>query len=254
MQKERLHKIIARSGITSRRKAERLIISGRVRVNRKIVKELGIKVNPRKDKIYVDGRLLHPDRCRKYYYLAYKPRFMLTTLSDSQNRPTVADLLQTYYINIKLFPVGRLDWNAEGLLLLTNDGELAHRIMHPRTHLPKIYLVKVRGRPGSKILTLIRNGLRINCRTKYLPAQVKIIRKMPKFTVLRITLYEGKQSQIKKMFGYLGYVVLHIKRVSIGPLTLGHLFPGAIRPLTPSEERKLKKTVENLVKVDGSKN
>lgn len=179
---------------------------------------------------------------------------MLTTLSDPQNRPTVTDLLQTHHINIKLFPVGRLDWDAEGLLLLTNDGELANRIMHPRTHLPKTYLVKVKGRPDSKILALIRDGLCINCRIKYLPASVKIIKKMPGFTVLRITLYEGKQNQIKKMFGYLGYVVLHIKRVAIGPLKLGHLSPGAIRPLKPSEERKLKKTVENLVKVDGSKN
>ncbi len=208
-------------------------------VNNRTVKKLGTTVDPDRDKIYVDGRLLHLDKYKKYYYLAYKPRLMLTTLSDPGARPTVADLLKAHNIKIKLFPVGRLDWDAEGLILFTNDGELANRITHPRTHIPKTYLVKIRGAPDADELKLIRNGLRINKRTKYLPAPVKVIRRVRNYTIIKIILYEGKQNQIKKMFGYLGYPVLQIKRVAIGPLKLKNLAPGKIRPLTPSEKRKL---------------
>jgi len=166
MAMERLQKIIARVGITSRRKAEELIIRGRVRVNGKVCDRLGIKVDPDKDVIEVDNMVIQLERVPHCYFLAYKPKNMITSLSDPKERPTITELLRTHRIKTRVYPVGRLDWDAEGLLLLTNDGDIAHRVMHPRTHLMKVYLVKVRGHPDLDSMKMLRSGVNISRQIK----------------------------------------------------------------------------------------
>lgn len=239
---ERLQKILSRAGVASRRKAEQMIVEGRVAVNGKVA-QLGAKADAERDHIKVDGKLLKTRAPRKFYFLAFKPRNMITSLADAQGRSSIADLLRANKIRVRVFPVGRLDWDADGLVLLTNDGELANRVMHPRTHVPKVYRVKIMGHPQEKTLQRLRKGIRIERKTMTLPARVTLERKTEKCSWLCVVLTEGRHHQIKKMFERVHHPVLSIRRVALGPLRLGRLRPGGIRALTTTEIRRLRDAV-----------
>jgi len=238
MPSERLQKIISAAGITSRRNAEKLISGGLVSVNGQIVTELGSKADIDVDHIRVNGKLLHGAE-HHVYLLMNKPKGYVTTMSDPERRPTVMDLL--HGIRVRVYPVGRLDYASEGLLLLTNDGDLAHRLMKAASSVPKTYVVKVAGTPSEAGLAKLRRGLTISTdrgeRVKTAPAKVRSVRESdnPWFEV---TLKEGRNRQIRRMFEEIGHHVEKIKRVKYGPLSLD-LPPGEFRRLTIGEIAKL---------------
>jgi 23S rRNA pseudouridine2605 synthase len=236
-EKIRLHKLIAQAGVASRRAAEKLIQEGRVAVNGQTVTELGVQVDPETDEVRVDGRHLQRSEL-KVYLLFYKPKKCVTTLSDPQGRRTIADFVAK--INARVFPVGRLDYDAEGLLLLTNDGALANHLQHPRYEVPKVYEVKVVGHPGEGALQRLRTGVELE-EGKTAPAGVEVLGLLPRACWLRIVLRQGWNRQIKRMCLAVGHEVVKIKRVAYGPLTLGRLTPGSLRPLTAAEVRALQK-------------
>jgi len=239
MPAERLQKIIAAAGIASRRKAEELIKGGLVSVNGQLVTELGTKADPERDHIRVNGKLLRGAE-RFVYLLMNKPRGYVTTVSDPEGRPTVMDLLRG--VNARVYPVGRLDYASEGLLLMTNDGELAHHLMKAASHVPKTYLVKVAGPPSAESLQRLRGGVSIAAdrgkRTKTAPARIRMVRGGDNPWV-EVTLIEGKNRQIRRMFEEVGHHVEKIKRVRYGPLQLD-VPPGEYRRLTPREIARLK--------------
>lgn len=234
----RLQKIIADMGIASRRKAEELILEGRVTVNGQIAR-LGMKADPERDHIKVDGKLLiRPEP--KVYYLLNKPSGVVTTLYDPQGRPTVKEFIKR--IPYRIYPVGRLDYHSEGLLLLTNDGELAHAILHPSKDIPKTYVVKVKGHVEEEKLDRLRRGIRLEEGiTK--PARVKIIRFSENNSWVEITIYEGRKRQVRRMFEKIGHPVIKLKRIAINGLKLGSLRPGELRQLSSEEIRLLRKEV-----------
>ncbi len=238
---ERLQKIIARAGIASRRRAEQLMLEGRVTVNGKVANKLGMRADAEVDHIKVNGKLLHPASVPKHYFVAFKPQSMITSLADPEGRPTITDMLRTRKIHVRVFPVGRLDWDADGLLLLTNDGELANRVMHPRTHLPKVYQVKVKGHPSEQVLERLRKGIKIENGVQTLPAKVIKGRATEGNTVLKVVIMEGRHHQLKKMFERVGHPVRAIRRIAIGSLSLGQLRKGEIRRLSNDELARLKK-------------
>ena len=230
MPEERLQKILARAGIASRRHAEQYIVDGRVTVNGKIVTELGTKADPERDHIKVDGKLIRLPK--RMVYLAFnKPKGVVTTASDPQGRPTVLDFVKG--IKERVFPVGRLDYASEGLLLLTNDGEFANRVMSASTHLPKTYLVKVNGRLTPEQEERFRAGVPLHGR-RTAPAGLRLI-KPAQNPWYEVTIIEGRHHQIREMFKHFGRLVEKIKRVKIGFLELGPLQPGQCRPLTAAE-------------------
>mgnify|MGYP005844158499 FL=1 len=231
----RLQKVIAQAGLASRRAAEELIRQGRVTVNGQVVRELGVRVDPEEDAILLDHKPVLA-ASRKVYLLFYKPRHCVTTLSDPQGRRKVIDFIPD--LGVRLFPVGRLDYDAEGLLLLTNDGELAHRLQHPRFGVPKKYEVKVQGHPDEQALQMLRTGVTLED-GKTAPAEVVSGRRLPKACWLTLTLHQGWYRQIKRMCEAVGHPVLKIKRTAYGPLTLGELAVGSFRRLTRSEIEKL---------------
>ena len=239
MPTERLQKIISAAGIASRRKSEELITGGLVSVNGQVVTELGTKANPEHDHIRVNGKLLHGAE-RHVYLLMNKPKGYVTTLRDPEGRPTVLDLLRG--VGARVYPIGRLDYASEGLLLLTNDGELADRLMKAASHVPKTYLVKVAGKPSVEGLGRLRDGLLIQTengrRVKTAPAKVKAVREANN-PWYEITLIEGRNRQIRRMFEEIGHHVEKIKRVRYGPLELD-VHPGKFRRLTPEEVERLK--------------
>ena len=239
MPTERLQKIIAAAGIASRRKAEELITGGLVSVNGKVVSELGSKADPEIDHIRVNGKLLHGPE-RHVYLLMNKPRGYVTTLRDPEGRPTVMDLLCG--VGARVYPVGRLDYASEGLLLLTNDGEFANRLMKAASHLPKTYMVKVAGTPTEEGLARLRAGLFIASgrgkRIRTAPTQIRPIREAAN-PWYEITLIEGRNRQIRRMFEEIGHHVEKIKRVRYGPLELD-VHPGEFRRLRPQEVARLK--------------
>jgi 23S rRNA pseudouridine2605 synthase len=235
----RLQKVIAQSGLTSRRAAEQLIREGRVAVNGMTVTELGVRVDPECDEVSVDAQRLRLEE-PKVYLLFHKPKGCVTTLSDPQGRKKVADFVGK--INARVYPVGRLDYDAEGLLLLTNDGVLAHRLQHPRYGVPKVYEVKVAGHPGDDALQQLRTGVQLE-EGKTAPAGVEVLRLLPRGCWLRIVLHQGWNRQIKRMCAVVGHPVVKIKRVAYGPLTLGRLTAGTFRPLTAKELRALQAAV-----------
>jgi 23S rRNA pseudouridine2605 synthase len=236
---ERLQKIIASAGIASRRKAEELITSGRVVVNGAIVSELGSKADPERDHIRVDGKLLHGAE-RHVYLMLNKPRGYVTTLSDPERRPTVMSLLSGF--RERVYPVGRLDYASEGLLLLTNDGDLAHRLTQAALHVPKTYLVKVSGKPEEEALARLRGGVNVpdrkGKRVKTSPVKLRLIRDAEN-PWYEITLIEGRNRQIRRMFEEIGHHVEKIRRVRYGPLELD-VEPGRHRRLRPDEVARLK--------------
>jgi 23S rRNA pseudouridine2605 synthase len=243
MPPERLQKIIAAAGVASRRKAEELITTGRVVVNGKVVTELGSKADPEHDHIRVDGKLLQGPQ-RYTYIVLNKPKGYVTTVSDPEHRPTVMELVRG--VKGRVYPVGRLDWASEGLLLLMNDGELANALMKAASHVPKTYLVKVAGQPEESKIEKLRRGVSIaekgGRRVRTAPAKIHSIREgeNPWFEV---TLTEGRNRQIRKMFEEVGHHVEKIRRVKYGPLSLD-VPPGEFRNLTPEEVARLKSAVK----------
>lgn len=236
MAEERLQKILARAGITSRRKAEELIVEGRVSVNGETVSELGAKADPDKDQIRVDGSLIRLPR-RFVYIVMNKPREVVTTLSDPQGRRTVKHLLKG--LRERVFPVGRLDYHSEGLLLLTNDGELANCILSPSGHVEKVYHVKVNGRLSEEQLERFRTGISLHGR-RTAPAGIRILKEAAN-PWYEVRLIEGRQQQIRFMFKHFGRLVEKLRRVQIGPLSLGRLPAGAWRFLDDNEVRRLRR-------------
>jgi len=239
MPAERLQKIIAAAGVASRRKAEELITAGRVQVNGQPVTELGAKADAEQDHIRVDGKLLHaPERFS--YYVLNKPKGYVTTVSDPEHRPTVMDLVRA--IKGRVYPVGRLDWASEGLLLLTNDGALANALMKAASHVPKVYVVKVAGTPDENKLDKLRRGVSIaekgGRRVRTAPAQIRLIKEGDN-PWLEVTIIEGRNRQVRKMFEEVGHHVEKIRRVQYGPLTLD-IPPGEHRSLTLEEVANLK--------------
>jgi 23S rRNA pseudouridine2605 synthase len=244
MPTERLQKIIASAGIASRRKAEELITSGRVQVNGQTVTQLGTKADPDSDHIRVDGKLLHGKQ-RDVYLVVNKPKGYVTTAKDPEGRPTVMDLIRG--VGSRVYPVGRLDYASEGLLIMTNDGDLAHGLMKAGHHMPKTYVVKVSKKPAGEALERLRSGINIRTETgkrvRTAPAKIKLIRDSdnPWF---EITLIEGRNRQIRKMFEEIGHHVEKIKRVRYGPLALD-IEPGRFRSLTLQEVAKLKSATKS---------
>jgi 23S rRNA pseudouridine2605 synthase len=247
---ERLQKIIAAAGIASRRKAEELITQGRVTVNGQIVSELGSKADLDRDHIKVDGKLLRGAE-RHIYLLLNKPRGYVTTVTDPEHRPTVLDLVRN--VGERIYPVGRLDYSSEGLLLLTNDGELANKLTRAASHVPKTYLVKISGRAEPGNIEKLRRGIRIGSqpygktgqaardRMKSVhtaPAQIRLTKDTDN-PWYEVTLIEGKNRQIRRMFEEIGHHVEKIKRTRYGPLTLD-VEPGQFRELTSREVESLK--------------
>lgn len=236
---ERLQKIIAAAGIASRRKAEELITSGMVTVNGQVITQLGSKADPERDHIKVDGKLLRAER--KLYLLVNKPKGYVSTVSDPEGRPTVLDLVRD--TGARLYPVGRLDYASEGLLLLTNDGELSQRLTRAESKVLKTYLVKVSGKPESAALEKLRRGVRLRPQrpgerpVTTAPARIKLERDAPN-PWYEVVLTEGRNRQIRRMFDQIGHRVEKIKRVRYGPLELD-VPPGRWRKLTAGEVRRL---------------
>jgi 23S rRNA pseudouridine2605 synthase len=260
-----LQKILSQAGITSRRKAEELIETGHVRVNGQLVTQLGTKANPRTDRITIDGRPLKAADA-PLYILLHKPVNVVTTLADPEGRPTVRQYLPE--VRVRVYPVGRLDFHSSGLLLLTNDGELALRLTHPRYGIRKTYHVKVKGTPTSETLAQLAAGVRLE-EGPTAPAQVRVLRgpggprawglearaqkpSSPQAlrsstgaekTWLEISIGEGRKREIRRMCERVGHPVEKLTRVALGPLTVGKLVPGQHRMLTPREVFELRRAV-----------
>ncbi|MBW1925677.1 MAG: rRNA pseudouridine synthase [Deltaproteobacteria bacterium] len=234
----RLQKYLANAGICSRRAAEVLIRSGRVTINGEVAR-LGSKIDPYTDIICVDKiRVL----CKRQpvYLLLNKPKGVLTTARDPYGRTTVMDLLLGR-VPERVYPAGRLDKDSEGLLLLTNDGALVHRLLHPSHKISKTYHATVRGRPSKAALDLLRRGIEIEGKTT-LPCELRVLKTTRRSTILEVTLKEGRKRQIRLMFNTLGHSVIRLIRIKIGPIRLGKLQPGKYRILTNTEVEMLKKS------------
>ena len=237
MAQKRVQLIIRDAGLASRRKAEEMILEGRVTLNGAIVTDPTMTADPNRDHIKVDGKLLLRPDSAKYYYLFNKPRNVVSTMSDPEGRPCVGDLLKP--LKKRFFTVGRLDFDAEGLMILTNDGQLAQKLSHPSHRIPRTYLVKVRGTPDDRLLGTIKRGLRIGDGERIGDVLWSVVKKQKTTTWLRIVIYEGKKNEIKRIFLQIRHPVRKIRRVSFGPLTLGTLPVGEWRPLTEREMTKL---------------
>jgi len=242
----RLQKIIAQAGIVSRRKAEELILNGRVQLNGQTVTELGTKADPQRDHIRVDGKLLHGAEQHRYLMLN-KPKGYVTTASDPEGRPTVMKFVER--AGVRVFPVGRLDYQSEGLLLMTNDGELANALTRAAAKVEKVYLVKVSGKPDEAGLNQLRSGIMIERgkpgsregRVMTAPAEIKLVRDAEN-PWYEMTLIEGRNREIRKMFEEIGHHVEKIRRVGYGPLVLD-VAPGEVRELSQDEVEALRKAV-----------
>ena len=239
---ERLQKYLAGAGIDSRRKCEELILQGQVRVNNSVVTELGTKVDPNNDKIEVNGRLIKYKENKQFsYILLNKPKGYLTSLSDPFGRPTVLDLLKD--VKERIYPVGRLDYNSEGLLILTNDGELTHALTHPAKEVEKVYIVKVKGIPSPEKLKILSKGVTLKNNYKISPSSIYLLKTINGNAILKIKIKEGKKRQIRKMAEYIEHFVLKLTRIQTGPISLTGVKPGKYRYLTKEEIKSLKKLV-----------
>ena len=239
----RINKALADAGLCSRRKAEDFVTQGRVRVNGELVTSLAHKVYPDRDHITVNDIPLKINAPRTYVLL-HKPVQVVCTVSDPEGRTTILDILPEQWRAVRLYPVGRLDYFSEGLLLLTDDGDLAQRLAHPRFHLQKIYEVTVRGAATESALTTMRRGMTLAEGEKLAPVGVKVLPHSPRFpqdTALQMTLRQGLNRQIRRMCRDVGLTILRLRRVAQGPLTLGDLPVGAARSLTESELEALRK-------------
>jgi 23S rRNA pseudouridine2605 synthase len=245
MAQERLQKILSRAGVTSRRKAEQLMQEGRVTVNGEIVTELGSKADFEADHIKVDGRLLRPPRNLLYLALN-KPVNCVTTVSDPEGRPTVMSLLKR--VKERVYPVGRLDYHSEGLLLFTNDGDFANAITSAASHIPKTYLVKANGALTAEQEQQFRTGIPLSGR-RTAAAGLKLIRQATN-PWYEVRLFEGRNQQIRVMFKHFGLLVEKLKRVRIGFLELGDLEPGQFRYLTPEEVGRFQRIIQREQQVE----
>ncbi|MCI8554067.1 MAG: rRNA pseudouridine synthase [Clostridiales bacterium] len=234
MSEERLQKLLSECGVASRRKAEELIRQGKVRVNGRRA-GLGDKADLRRDTVTVEGRRLTVPE-KKVYLMLHKPRGFVTTLSDEKGRKCVADLVTG--AGVRVFPVGRLDRDSEGLLLLTNDGEFTNALTHPAAHVPKVYRVTLRQSVSDEQTLRFREGLVLDGK-KTAPAEFQVLLREPERTVAEVVLYEGRNRQIRRMCELLGLEVIRLRRVSMGGVKLGMLPPGKWRALSPKEVRQL---------------
>ncbi|MBI5810502.1 MAG: rRNA pseudouridine synthase, partial [Deltaproteobacteria bacterium] len=234
---ERLQKVIARAGITSRRKAETLILEGRVTVNRQTVVELGTKVDPERDAIKVDGKPI-TSAGPLVYILLNKPKGYISSLSDPEKRPVVTDLVKRK--GVRVYPVGRLDYDAEGVLLLTNDGELSNRLIHPSFSAPKKYLVKVRGVPDERGIKRLQEGVFLED-GRTVPAKAHLIRRTKENSWIELTVFEGRNRLVKRMCQAIGHPVSKLKRVEFAGIRLGILKPGQYRMLNSKEVEGLRR-------------
>jgi 23S rRNA pseudouridine2605 synthase len=235
---KRLQKILSDMGIASRRKAEELIIEGRVTVNGRIA-TIGMKADSVKDHIKVDGKLLIRSE-PKVYIMLNKPKNVVTTLYDPEGRPTVKDFLKG--VKYRVFPVGRLDYDSEGLLLLTNDGDFAHAVLHPSKKISKTYLVKVKGVLDEEEIEKLRTGVKLEDGLTA-PAQVTGVTRTENNSWLKMTIYEGKKRQIRRMLEKITHPVLKLKRIKINGIELGELKPGTYRYLISNEIGKIRKEI-----------
>jgi 23S rRNA pseudouridine2605 synthase len=238
MELVRLNKALSEAGITSRRKADRMIEQGLVQVNGKKVYEFGVKINPAKDRVVVDG---HPVSFanHKVYVMFHKPRNVMTTLSDPEGRPTVIDYFKKY--PQRIFPIGRLDWESEGLLLLTNDGDYANSVMHPKREVTKSYLVKVNGQPEKKDIDKLLHGVSIvsgRAKARHIE-KIKRPDSSDKYDWYKVVISEGKNRQIREMFAKVGFDVLKLQRVAIGRLKIGSLPRGEWTELSQDQIKKV---------------
>lgn len=244
MKKERLQKVMAHAGVASRRVCEQMIINGKVMVNGKLITKLGTKVDPQNDVIKVNGKIVRRKE-EKVYYILNKPRGYLSSVSDDRGRKTVIDLMGS--VTERIYPVGRLDYDSEGLLILTNDGYLANKIMHPRYQIRKLYLVEVNGFFHQNALEKMRSGVRLEDGITS-EAYVEVLQSAPTKSLIKIGIHEGRNRQIKRMCQALGFNVKRLVRTQIGPIKLGSLPKGSYRHLTIEEVGKLKQAVNRVGK------
>ena len=239
---ERLQKYLAGAGISSRRKCEELILQGQVRVNNSVVTKLGTKVDPHKDIVEVNGKLIKYKETKQYsYILLNKPKGYLTSLSDPFGRPVVLDLLKG--VKERVYPVGRLDFNSEGILILTNDGELAYALTHPAKEVEKVYIVKVKGIPTPEKLKILSKGVILENNYRISPCNIYLLKISNGNAILKIKIREGKKRQIRKMGEYIGHFVLKLRRIQLGPIFLKGVKPGEYRYLNKEEIKSLKKII-----------
>jgi 23S rRNA pseudouridine2605 synthase len=232
---ERLQKIIAKAGLASRREAEKIILAGRVSVNNQVIRQLGTKADTEQDDIRLDGALIYTE-LEKIYVMLNKPRGYLTTLHDPQHRLIVTDLLPD--ISARVFPVGRLDYDTQGLLLLTNDGDFAQRLIHPRFRIPKVYRVKIKGRLSKRELHVLKEGIELDD-GKFCPEDIGVTKVNEKSSWLVMTIREGKNRVIRRAFASLNHEVTELIRIRIGDVDLDNLKTGQYRLLTTVEVRDL---------------
>jgi len=231
----RLQKYLAQCGVASRRKAEEIIKQGRVRVDGVVVTTMGTSVVPGKQLIHLDGKIIKAES-KHIYILLNKPKGFVTTLSDPQGRPIVTSLIKD--ISARLFPVGRLDLDTEGALLLTNDGELAQKIQHPSFEVNKSYEATVVGNPTKNNLMMLERGIPLDGKTTS-PAKIHIIKKFKNSSLIKITIHEGRKRQVRKMFQAIGHPVIHLRRISYGQLRLGNLGIGKYKRLNAHDIKKI---------------
>ncbi|MBU8879161.1 rRNA pseudouridine synthase [Bacillus sp. FJAT-29790] len=233
---ERLQKVIAHAGFASRRKAEELISEGHVKVNGKTVKELGVKVSS-SDRVEVNG--IPVEREEPVYFLLYKPRGVISSVADDKGRKVVTDYLQN--IRQRIYPVGRLDFDTSGLLLLTNDGEFANLLMHPKSEVEKVYVAKVKGIPSREKMRSLERGIQLED-GKTAPARAKLLSadKQKQTAIIELAIHEGRNRQVRRMFEAIGHPVMKLKRERYGSLTLQGLKAGEARELTAHEVKQLR--------------
>lgn len=239
---ERLQKYLAGAGIASRRKCEELILQGQVRVNNSVVTKLGTKVDPQKDIVEVKSKLIKYKEKKQYsYILLNKPKGYLTSLSDPFGRPIVLDLLKG--VKERVYPVGRLDFNSEGILILTNDGELAYALTHPAKEVEKVYIVKVKGIPSPEKLKILSKGVALENNYRISSCNIYLLKITNGNAILKIKIREGKKRQIRKMCEHIGHFVLKLRRTQLGPIYLKGVKPGEYRYLNKEEIKSLNKII-----------
>lgn len=234
---KKIQLIIRDAGLTSRRKADEMILEGRVTLNGMVIDDLALRADPEKDHIKVDGKLLRSEEPLKSYYLFNKPRNVVSTLSDPEGRPCIGDVLKP--LKKRLFTIGRLDFDAEGLMILTNDGQLAQKLSHPSHQIPRTYLVKVAGNPDDRLLATIKKGMSIGEGDRLGEVQLTVTKRQKTTTWTKIVLFEGKKNEIKRIFAKIRHPVRKIRRIGFGPLSLGDLAVGAWRPFSAIDTAKL---------------
>jgi len=228
----RINKYLSQMGIASRRKADLLVEKGRVSVNGQVVKQLGLKIDPAVDLVSIDDEPVNRKSPKKTYYMLYKPRNVMTTLSDPEKRPCVGDILPQLQAHV--FPVGRLDFDAEGLLLLTNQGDLAHQMLHPKFHVTKTYLVKIKGHPSPETIQKIKRGIKLE--DGFIkPEFVKVDKILKENAWVKITISQGRKHLVKRIWQRFDHPVIRLIRTAFGPLQIKSMKPGQIRKLTKDE-------------------